>query len=148
TMRCIPREGYWAMALIARGGGFGLGWHHLNEERDWTNPTIRLLPEQVIHGRLVDLQGQPAEGVRVKVVHVNAVIPKKDALYVGFLAPPDGLRCWPEATFTNKEGRFSLRGVGQLWQATIQVRDQRFAAQTLVLDFGEKGQQQEITQAL
>src|SRR5262249_55938523 len=149
TMRRLPREGYWGMEVIACGAGLGLGWHHLNEERDWTNPTIRLVREQILRGRLVDLQGQPAAGVQVHVIGLAAVIPNKDALYVEtFFGPPEGLPCWPKSAITDKEGRFSLKGMAHVWQATIQVRDDRFAVQNLSLKPGEKGQPQEITLAL
>ncbi len=48
--------------------GYGVGWVDLDLNADQPAADITLRPEQLIEGRLFDLQGRPAPGVRVSVV--------------------------------------------------------------------------------
>src|SRR5262249_10823801 len=52
------------VVILAGAKGFGLGWHFVQSPAE---ALIRLQPEQIIRGRLIDLQGQAAAGVRVPV---------------------------------------------------------------------------------
>jgi RNA polymerase sigma factor (sigma-70 family) len=63
------------LAVIASAKGYGLSWHFLKFETPKVNATIRLRPEQVLRGRLFDLQGQPLGGVPVEVVRVGTKAP-------------------------------------------------------------------------
>ncbi len=47
--------------------GYGIGWAHLDPDEDRPSAEIRLMPEQVIEGRLFDVQGQPVAGAVVSV---------------------------------------------------------------------------------
>ncbi len=44
--------------------GYGVGWADLDVDADQPTVEITLRPEQVIQGRLFDVQGRPAQGVR------------------------------------------------------------------------------------
>src|SRR5204863_456826 len=48
--------------------GLGLGYHSFQAGG---KAVIRLQPEQAIHGRLIDLQGQPAAGVELRVCRLG-----------------------------------------------------------------------------
>ena len=54
----------------ARAPGYGVGWADLDPDEDQPSAEIRLMPEQVIEGRLFDVQGQPVPGA---VVSVSAI---------------------------------------------------------------------------
>jgi protocatechuate 3,4-dioxygenase beta subunit len=56
------------MAALARASGYGLGWIHVPATG---GAVIRLAPEKVLRVRLIDLQGQPAAGVKVHVSRVG-----------------------------------------------------------------------------
>ncbi len=47
--------------------GYGVGWVTLDPDDDQPTAEISLRPEQVIHGRLFDVQGRPVPDVRVSV---------------------------------------------------------------------------------
>ena len=54
---------------LAAAPGSGVGWVALNPDAEQPAAEIRLQPEQVIRGKLVDVNGQPAAGVEVQVHH-------------------------------------------------------------------------------
>jgi RNA polymerase sigma factor (sigma-70 family) len=60
-------EEYAAVAVVS-APGFGLAWHATLPD---TKAEIRLQPEEVVRGRLIDLQGQPAAGVRLVMTRVG-----------------------------------------------------------------------------
>src|SRR5262249_49085225 len=55
--------GYFAAYALAAAPGFGLGWVELNADSARPAAELRLRPEQVIRGKLVDISGRPASGV-------------------------------------------------------------------------------------
>ena len=83
--------------------------------------SIALPPEKPIEGRLVDVQGQPAAGVVVRLASVN-VEPELRA-YDAKGAPGP----WPPPATTDANGRFRLPGLGPDAPATLEVEDPRFA---------------------
>ena len=62
--------------MIALAPGYGVAWVTLDPDDDRPTADITLRPEQVIHGRLFDLQGQPVPNVTL----------------VGLVGPPDCAR--------------------------------------------------------
>src|SRR5262249_4086552 len=109
---------------------------------------VRLHPEQVLRGRLVDLQGQPAAGVKVYLAYVARKDPKlRDS--VGVAEPREGLEPWPEAATTGAQGRFALRGLGRDLPVGLDVRAERFARQTLhAIETRDREGARELTQVL
>src|SRR5206468_211519 len=86
----------------------------------------------VLRGRLFDLQGVPAANVRVRLREVSA--PGGKPFGVQFGDPPTGLGPWPEPAASDAQGRFTLRGLGANWSADLEVGEDRFARQTLILN--------------
>jgi RNA polymerase sigma factor (sigma-70 family) len=64
---------------VASAPGCGLGWHWPDGK---TEAEIRLRPEQVLRGRLIDLQGQPAAGVKLEVTRLGSRPPRPGGDYV------------------------------------------------------------------
>jgi RNA polymerase sigma factor (sigma-70 family) len=185
---------FYQMTVLARAKGFGLGWAPTMEIRQkvvtggvkgyaWASSTgytakakasvdVRLRPEQVIKGRLLDLQGQPAAKVTFRVASVLGDLPKAtgDPLAMklnriggrgrfelsqrrqaGFSfdhpAPKD-LPLWPKPVTTDASGRFELRGFGRDQDVEVLVEDERFATQKQILDTGHQEKPKETVRAL
>src|SRR5205814_419846 len=77
----------------------------LNAEVERHKVTVRLAREQLVRGRLLDLQGEPATGVKLFVTHVG-----KRATGAFFPAQLEGLATWPSPVTTDATGRFLLHG--------------------------------------
>jgi hypothetical protein len=56
------------VATLVGAKGYGLGWQLVQPRAE---AVVRLRPEQVIRGRLIDLQGQPAAGIKVQVCRIG-----------------------------------------------------------------------------
>jgi hypothetical protein len=147
------------VVLVAGGKGHGPGWHFVKLPRQGapTETVIRLRPEQVRHGRLIDLQGQPAAGVKLHVIRLGKPIEyyhKLEAMHrryvgndeslflvggitrhglgdLGFWATRRDLPFWPEPVTTDAQGRFTLQGIGRGQPAGVLTGDDRFAFQEL-----------------
>jgi RNA polymerase sigma factor (sigma-70 family) len=114
---------------LASGKGYGLGWHLLDPDARQAEAVIRLLPEQVIHVRIIDLQGQPAAGVKLHA----AKLMSKDARAgeISFAKSTKGVPVIPGTFTSNDQGRVTVRGIGRGYTVVLDVRDDRFAPQEL-----------------
>ncbi len=140
---------------VAIAPGYGAGWVELDPDADQPAVDIALRPEQIIPGRLFDLQGQPARGVRVSVEAMGHALPGSDAfperlddssLHVG-----NGRKdrpAWPSPATTDAEGRFTMRGVGRDLRIILMADDPRFARQRIVVDTGGAAGSKPVTAAL
>jgi RNA polymerase sigma factor (sigma-70 family) len=142
------RAAFWARSVVARAPGHALGQAHLEQEGKQGEVTVRLNREQAVHGRLVDLQGQPAAGVKVHVVAVSSRLSPKQLLGADLHEPPKDQPAWPAPVTTDAQGRFVLHGLRPDWDITIAVRDERLAQQELTLKAQDKGKAEEVTLAL
>jgi hypothetical protein len=128
---------------VAIAPGYGAGWVDLDLNAEHPTADITLRPEQVIHGRLFDLQGQPVQGATVSVGAMGRVIrdPEGDP-DDELLDGPDflwgnhakGLPAWPAPALTNAEGRFTVHGGGRNLRVVLRVDDPRFARQIIKVD--------------
>jgi protocatechuate 3,4-dioxygenase beta subunit len=57
------------VVTLVRAKGYGLGWTY---SQQGPSADVRLLPEEAVRVRLIDLQGQPAAGVKVAVCRVGS----------------------------------------------------------------------------
>jgi RNA polymerase sigma factor (sigma-70 family) len=67
----------WAVDVVAARAGYGLGWQPFDPDAERPAVSVRLHPEQVLRGRLIDLEGQPAAGVKLRLDGV-CVVSKKE----------------------------------------------------------------------
>jgi hypothetical protein len=106
----LSRERYWFAHVLAQAPGHGLGRAALKLDQPPGELTLNLPPERLLKGRLVDLQGQPAKGVKVEVRAIygpDGQIP----LGVDFDDPAPQGACWPEPVVSDAQGHFTLRNL-------------------------------------
>jgi RNA polymerase sigma factor (sigma-70 family) len=125
------------------------GWADVDLDAQQPAVEIRLRSEQVIRGRLVDVNGQAIPGVELRVLgfgpgggasrnaHVDLVDP-----------PPEALRAWPDPVKTDDQGRFVLRGLGHGLYVPLVVDDPRFGVQVLELTSDDRKGPLDVTLTL
>ncbi len=145
---------------IAMAPGHGVGWVTLDPDDDQPAAEISLRPEQVIHGRVFDVQGQPVPDVVVSVTSISSDLPRARAslhdrsVYRRYDAVSSWSRdahddpAWPRPTTTDAEGRFTVRGVGRNLHAALAARHPRFAHQSIQVDTDDKAESKTVTAAL
>jgi hypothetical protein len=123
---------------LASASGHSLGFQEFSLDPEKPEVVVALPKERVIHGRLVDLQGQPAAGVQVSVAGIEEL---------GLT--PEGFPLWPRPVTTDDQGRFVIRGVqDKEGVVALEVCHPRFARQMFVIEPREKGSQEEIQKSL
>jgi RNA polymerase sigma factor (sigma-70 family) len=141
----------WAVDVVAARAGYGLGWGSFDPDAEAPAVSVRLRPEQVLRGRLIDLEGQPAAGVKLRLDGVRQVS-KQDgsdgSAMISLSDPSERPAFWPEPGATDKDGRFAVRGVGRDTAVTLRVHDERFGAQTLEFVTDDKAARETVTRPL
>jgi RNA polymerase sigma factor (sigma-70 family) len=129
--------------------GFGIGWAALNADAEQPTAEVCLHSEQIIRGRLVDVNGQPTAGVELRIDGFgeakNLGLWSETSLYT---AAPEEARTWPRRPRTDEHGRFELRGVGRGHFVSFLVDDLRFAQQWLGVATDDHDGPKEVTLAL
>ncbi len=129
------------LIVTALAPGHGMGWAELDPDAASPAADVALRPEQVVRGRLFDVQGRPARGVAVTV---DTVLPATRIGIADDLIQPDASRrpgrdrpAWPGPAIGDAEGRFTLRGLGRDLVYRLVIDDPRFALQATVIQTGE-----------
>ncbi len=141
---------------VAMAPGYGAGWVELDPDDDQPKADIRLRPEQVIEGRLFDVNGRPVRDVEVTVQSMGDVAPLPMRTFVRestdrpSFSPSRGneLPAWPRSAFSDAEGRFTLRGVGRGVRVVIIIHDPRFARLKIPIDTDGTSRSRSVTLAL
>ena len=106
--------------VVATASGFGLGWADPEDPKELT---VQLVPDVPIEGRIVDAEGRPIAGVKVKT-HNAWASPKEDlAAFIENVkshgwSPWEGARplklvAYDATVTTDVDGRFRLEGIGR-----------------------------------
>jgi protocatechuate 3,4-dioxygenase beta subunit len=135
----LPYLGSPGAILFATAPGYGFTAQVVDHARLRQEVTVKMEPERVVRGRLIDLQGQPAVGVAVRYVGVS---PQQ-----WYVREEKCVPFWPKAVTTDDKGRFLFRGLG-LSKVTLEARHPRFAPQRLVADAGTLENGNETTLSL
>ena len=97
--------------VIARSNDSGLAWRRIDLDARDVNISFELPVEQVIRGRLIDIEGQPAGGVRLSV---GSLMPSSTTGTrvegVGYHDFPKHPQAWPPDVIADENGRFVIRG--------------------------------------
>ncbi len=146
-------DGFFEVYALAAAPGFGLGWAMLNADAKQPAAEIRLRTEQVIRGKLFDVQGQPVAGVELQVWSIGRPnVPQAkggyDGVSMGNPPPPEGLRVWPRPVKTDDQGRFAVAGIGRDVTVGFHVRDRRFASAGFQVRTDGQDGTKTVTQAL
>ena len=152
----ISSSGHDQFGAVALAPGYGAAWVDLDPDAAQPRGEITLRPEQVIQGRLFDVQGRPAGGRRgcgsSRWAASTAVTwgPVRETLEGPVLWHVHGkdLPAWPHPATTDAEGRFTLRGVGRGLRVTLLVHDLRFAWQFIPVDTDHTPGPKQVTIAL
>jgi Carboxypeptidase regulatory-like domain/Sigma-70 region 2 len=147
---------HYRAGAVALAPGYGAGWIDLDPDADQPGVDITLRPEQMIKGRLVDLNGQPARDVAVFVQMMGRAVQKKPggSLPESVEGPyflrmhQDDLPAWPKPATTDAEGRYTVRGIGRDVRVILGTDDPRFARFRFPIDTGAAGEPKPVTTAL
>jgi protocatechuate 3,4-dioxygenase beta subunit len=123
-----------SLRLIAAAPGRALTAIDLKTDADRQEASIALPPEEPVEGRLVDVQGQPAAGVVVRVAKLNLKRPLQSYDAKG------GPVLWPSPATTDANGRFRILGLGAGAPAIYEVDDPRYAHQSFSFPAEAKGE--------
>lgn len=140
----VPRpvkERFWESFVMAGSAGHGLTGQSLEPDKKLMDTQLRLPRELVMRRRLIDLQGQPAAGVRVDVVKLMSLRDRAVTMWLNFQNPPNDLACWPKPPTTDAQGYFSLAGLSAQCDVTIQSQDERYARQKCDIKTADSVQQ-------
>jgi protocatechuate 3,4-dioxygenase beta subunit/transposase-like protein len=148
----IPRtsqDSFWGLALVAASPGHALARAEIDVDAWAPNVDIRLGKEELLRGRVVDLQGHPVQGLQVHVLSVFKPY-REPGFYNGvdFLDPPAALAVWPHPAVSDAQGRFVLRGIGPDWSVQLHTCDRRFARQHCECLASDRKEGKSITWAL
>jgi 5-hydroxyisourate hydrolase-like protein (transthyretin family) len=133
----IPPRDLAHLSLIAAAPGRALTLIDLKPGAARQEPTIILPPEKPLEGRLVDVQGQPAAGVVVRLAKLN---------FQHELQPYDAKGApslWPSPVTTDSTGRLRMPGLGPDVSATFEVQDPRYAQESFSFQPGGAGNRAE-----
>jgi RNA polymerase sigma factor (sigma-70 family) len=140
TMTAIP--------VVAGADGFGAAWAKMPSDGELT---IKLVPDEPIHGRVIDTQGRPVAGATVRVDEI--LFPRTGRLepflnswttfwHDAYGAIDGGLNQPPQSlvrvTPTDREGRFRITGAGAERMVKLHVRGPGIA-KSLVMIANRKG---------
>jgi RNA polymerase sigma factor (sigma-70 family) len=126
-------EEFRALYLLARAPGYGLSFQRLNPALPAAEASLRLDKEQVVRGRLVGLQGQPAAGVTVWVDWTGQ-LRNGESEGVHFGGRPQDLPVWPEAVKADAQGRFAVHGLGGSLKVRLAVEGDGYGPQAIYLE--------------
>ena len=138
TLRDVSSEAFNRATLIARADGAGIEWHQLDLSQGNGEVSLKLTNEQVIRGRLVDIEGKPAANVRISIVSVSPTSEGERFVDgVGFGKVDGQPAAWPHSMTSDDKGEFIAHGVAAGHGMYINVMgNARFAPQSIALNTG------------
>jgi RNA polymerase sigma factor (sigma-70 family) len=134
--------------LLAGAPGLGLAWKGLDPKAESIQAEIRLPSEQVVRGRVVDLQGEPVAGGEVHITELTHK-PARGEKGEGTLeVPEDGLPFGPKTATLDARGNFTIRGLGTNLTVEMEVRDDRVELHTFTVDTAAKKEAENVNLGL
>jgi hypothetical protein len=131
TPRASSAEFFNLFALAALDG-YARGITPLDCDAQRPTAVVQLGKDDVLRLALIDVQGQPADGVEFFVQRIG--IPRPGLVDgVSFRRPPERLALWPQRMKSDDRGRVALGGISRELSVMIYVDDPRFARQWIML---------------
>ncbi|MCA9052932.1 MAG: hypothetical protein KDA75_03800 [Planctomycetaceae bacterium] len=127
--------------VVARGPSTALAWKEFLPGPDEIEVDLTLSPDQPLRLKLIDIDGQPADGVQVSIDTVlrTASTPQNwNAVRIG-----EGISTsiWPQPVTTDAEGRCVLHGIAADCGVSLSIPgSDRFAPQSMTLNSGQAEQ--------
>jgi RNA polymerase sigma factor (sigma-70 family) len=141
TLADETRAKYQGVYAVAGKEGHGMTWEQVPVTVEGAETVLRLPPEKVLRGRVLDLQGVPIAGADVSVEWVGTIAAKQPGgVGLGKLAAGD-FPAWPEPKTTDKDGKFVLRGLNPDFGGYLRVEGADFAPQSVEIKVGDKAQE-------
>jgi hypothetical protein len=138
-----PSLPYTRACLIAGAPGCGLVLRDLDTASLVQDVQVTLAPQRFLRGRLIDLQGEPAAGVKIHVVWPDPAFAS-----LRFDKPLEGvLPFWPRSVTSDDKGRFLVRGLGSA-KLHIEIRHARLAPQQFDAEPVDPKDSKEVTLSL
>ncbi|WP_422931694.1 M56 family metallopeptidase [Singulisphaera sp. PoT] len=123
---------HYEIMALASAPGHGLGFIELNRDAPTPSANVKLKPEQVVEGRLVDLEGAPASDTAIRVSAIGLENKQTEQIIgINFWrnVPKDVNGIWPEPLRTNGDGRFRIHGIARRAHVSLEVDSPRYARQ-------------------
>ena len=146
---------HYQVGAVAIAPGYGAGWVELDPDSGQPAADITLRPEQVIRGRLFDVQGRPAQGVDVSVESMGTIVAGSPDMTLNetvgpyfFRVQPGDLPAWPDPAKSDADGRFTIRGAGRNIRVGLAIDHPKFARQRTHIDTDEFSKTKNLTMAV
>ncbi len=124
--------------LIARKPGKAMAWKQLNFDDRSAELSLSMENEVPIRGRLVDLEGQPAAGVELRITSVCKSTPNRQPSVFAPFGFEKAPTAWLPKIQSDPTGRFVVHGVANGFGVRLRVAEgDRFAVQGLSINTGE-----------
>ncbi|MFK7769765.1 MAG: M56 family metallopeptidase [Mariniblastus sp.] len=123
--------------VVVRKKGASIAFRKINVEKGQADMRFSLVSESIIRGRLLDIEGEPASGVAMKVMGI--MTPKTNMRNDGVIFDSDLIcNAWFLPIKSDEQGRFEIHGVPAGMGAFLDVAgNDRFAPQNILLNSGE-----------
>jgi RNA polymerase sigma factor (sigma-70 family) len=148
TIKLPPAPPQPRMRVLAGGKGLGIAWTWLDPKLESADVELRLPAEQIVRGRVVDLQGEPVAGARVALTELKHHPAKGQKDQGTWGPPPEGLPFGPVNTTADARGEFTFRGLGNNLTAEFEVHDDRVELHTFAVETADKKQAEDVKLAL
>ena len=145
------------VGAVAIAPGYGVGCVDLDPDADHPAADITLRREQVIHGRLFDVQGRPIPDVAISVSGVRPdvgpepltlALMRFEGNVTFWWANANDFPAWPKPATTDALGHFTVHGVGRNMHAFLTARHPRFALHEFTVETDNGAESKPMTLAL
>jgi protocatechuate 3,4-dioxygenase beta subunit len=138
TFPRLASDRYYGVQVVAGAPGHAIAYQEINADAERPAATLRLDREQILHVRLVGLQGEPVAKAKVALSWTHRKRPA-----IG--QPVDALSLWPGPFITDDQGRFTVRGLSADDAPYFDVRDSRYAYHHFSISPEHKDRAKEVT---
>jgi RNA polymerase sigma factor (sigma-70 family) len=145
--RIVGETSHVGLYVLAGKTGYGMAIERIGLDAPGSETVLRLPPETIVRGRVLDLQGQPAAGVEVKVILGLGEYGSAPKIILQPLSKKS-FSLWPDPVITDKEGKFTIKGLSARQRVYLSMEGGQFAAQDTEIKFAGQGQVTEVNLTL